>query len=55
MTRDLLPAAEARRDRVMTDCGGNKDAAILLLALLLEAALVNTSSGMLRQPPERNR
>lgn len=53
MARDLLPAAEARRDRTLTDCGGNKDAAILLLALLLEAALTSTSPGMLRLPPSR--
>lgn len=51
MARDLLPAATARRDRVLADCAGNKDAAILLLALLLEAALTGTSPGMLRLPP----
>lgn len=51
MGRDLLPAAAARRDKALADCGGDQAAALLLLALLLEAALRGTSAGHLRLPP----
>lgn len=51
MAVDLMPAAEARRDKALAECGGNAQAALLLLALLLEAALRGTSAGHLRLPP----
>ncbi|WP_431854359.1 hypothetical protein [Azospirillum sp.] len=54
MARDLMPAAEARRDKALADCGGNTAAALLLLALLLEAALCAAPAGMLRVPPSKN-
>lgn len=51
MPPDLMPAAEARREKALADCGGNTQAALLLLALLLEAALRGTTAGHLRLPP----
>jgi len=53
MPHDLMPGAEARRDKALADCGGNAEAALLLLALLLEAALRGTCAGHLRLPPSR--
>lgn len=48
---DLMPAAQARVSAVLADAGGDCDAALLLLALLLEAALTGSSAGYRRDPP----
>lgn len=45
------PAAQARVGKALADCDGDKDAALLLLAHLLESALPGVSAGMLRLPP----
>lgn len=49
--RDLMPAAEARVAKTLADCGGHERVALLMLALLLEAALTAASAGHLRVPP----
>ena len=41
--------------QVLADCGGNKDAALLLLAHLLRNARQGMSAGMLRLPPTDSR
>jgi len=41
---------EARVAQALADCGGNKDAALLLLAFLLRNAQQGMSAGMLRLP-----
>ena len=55
MARDITPAAQVRAAKALADCGGDRDAALLLLATLLEAALIGTSAGLLRlSPPPRD-
>lgn len=46
-------AATAHVARVLADCNGDKDAALLLLAHLLINALRAASAGHLRLPPSR--
>ncbi|WP_376957748.1 hypothetical protein ABNQ39_11505 [Azospirillum sp. A26] len=41
--------------QALADCGGDKDAAILLLALLLTKARGGLSAGLLRLPPADRR
>ncbi len=48
---DLMQAAQARVSVVLADVGGDRDAALLLLALLLETALTSSSAGYRRDPP----
>lgn len=51
LTADVPAAAETRVAQALTDCNGDKDAALLLLAHLLNNALRGISAGMLRLPP----
>ncbi|SMF92342.1 hypothetical protein SAMN02982917_0568 [Azospirillum oryzae] len=47
--------AEQEVQQALDACGGNKDAALLLLALLLTKARGGLSAGMLRLPPANRR
>jgi hypothetical protein len=47
--------AEQEVQQALAECGGNKDAALLLLALLLTKARGGLSAGMLRLPPTDRR
>lgn len=51
VTNDTEATVQAHAARALVDCGGDKDAALLLLAHLLVNALRGSSAGMLRLPP----